>query len=182
MKIFYAVDIQRDFMNEDGALYVPGAEDIKSNIHDLCSYARAGSISLWASLDWHEEDDVEFKTFPKHCVKNTDGAQLIGEVAFHNPGPLFFKTTYDVFAEPYIERALEYYKVDEAIVFGVAADICVQAAVLGLLKKGIKCYVVEDAIKGVFPDKTETAIKGMKEAGAVFITTKQILKGELDGL
>ena len=33
--IFYDVDTQNDFMKEDGALYVPGAESIKENLEKL---------------------------------------------------------------------------------------------------------------------------------------------------
>jgi len=33
------------------------------------------------------------------------------------------------------------------VVYGVATDFCVKAAVLGMQKRGVQCYVVEDAIK-----------------------------------
>ena len=47
MRIFYEVDIQNDFMNKNGALYVPGAELIKPNIKILTNYAREKNIPVW---------------------------------------------------------------------------------------------------------------------------------------
>ena len=45
--------------------------------------------------------------------------------------------------------------------------------------KGVQCYVVEDAIKGVAPDTTKQALEQMTNAGAVFVTTKQVLEGKV---
>jgi nicotinamidase-related amidase len=46
-------------------------------------------------------------------------------------------------------------------------------------KRNIQCYVVEDAIKGVFPDGAKTALEEMVNAGAKLVTTKQVLEGKI---
>jgi len=46
-------------------------------------------------------------------------------------------------------------------------------------QRRIQCYVVEDAIKGVFPDKTKEALEEMAKAGAKFVTTKDVLEGRI---
>ena len=175
MRIFYAVDCQKDFMDKDGALYVLDADGIRDNIERLCiEGARDEDIRIWASVDWHEEDDVEFKTFPKHCVKHSVGSEIIQEVSQFLL-LVIPKISYDVFAEPHIKRLIEFYDITEVVVFGVATDICVKAAVLGFIKNDVRVLVAEDAIKGVFPDKTADAIKDMKNAGAIFMKTKDIV-------
>jgi nicotinamidase/pyrazinamidase len=173
MQIFFDVDTQADFMNKDGALYVPGAEDIKSNLGSLTYYAQINKIPIFASLDWHSKNDPEFKVFPPHCIAGTDGAKKIKETA--GVTLTFEKQTYDVFTNPYIKKALA--GISEVIVYGVATNICVHAAVLGLRAMGIKTYVAEDAIAGVEIEQgdIENSIKEMKEAGAIFVTTQQII-------
>lgn len=174
MRIFYDVDTQNDFMNKDGALYVPGAEQIKPNLKRLTVYARENQIPLWGSVDAHVENDPEFKVFPPHCVVGTKGQEKI--IPSLQGERFFEKAHYDVFTNPEIERQLAAQGVKEAVVYGVATDICVRAAVLGMQTRNIQCYVVEDAIKGVFEDKTKLALEEMAKAGASFVTTQQILE------
>jgi nicotinamidase/pyrazinamidase len=173
MKIFYDVDTQNDFMNSNGALYVPGAEEIKPNIERLTEYARENQIPIWGSVDAHVENDPEFETFPPHCVVGTRGQEKIIPVLDNER--YFEKAHYDVFTNSNAEKELASYGVDEAVVYGVATDICVRAAVLGMQQRGIQTFVVEDAIKGVFEDKTKLALEEMANAGAKFVTTKEVV-------
>jgi hypothetical protein len=96
-------------------------------------------------------------------------------------GVYFEKQSYDVFTNPNTDVFLKKAGVDKAVVYGVATDYCVKAAVLGMQERGIQCYVVEDAIMGVGKETTEQAIKEMKEKGARFVMTRDVLDG-LEGL
>jgi nicotinamidase/pyrazinamidase len=183
-KIFFDVDTQNDFMNPDGALYVPGAEKLKPNLKKLAKYAIANKITVFGSYDYHYGTeyfkDVETELskwggpFPDHCMEGSVGAVRIKETV-DSVGEEFEKQTYDVFTNSDIRKCLQDYKVDEAVVYGVATDYCVKAAVLGMQKLGIQCYVVEDAIAGVSPETTQKAIFEMKESGATFVKTEDIL-------
>lgn len=238
MKIFYDVDTQNDFMNKDGALYVPGAEEIKQNLEKLTKYAANKYIPIVGSVDWHfgteeyKQREGELQKwggpFPDHCTAYQKGSEKIKEttrfvedpckyfpedkgilrkIYVHNVpnkldrpvcrfeiagkladlGPscgsrnslLFEKQSYDVFTNPAFEVFLQMADVKEAIVYGVAADYCVKAAVLGMQKRGIQCYVVEDAIKGVAPETTKSALEEMLEAGAKFVKTSDVLEGKV---
>ncbi len=175
MVIFYAVDCQKDFMDADGALNVPGAGFIKSNIRKLCKQSIIDKVPLFASKDWHEEDDVEFKVFPKHCVKFTKGAMLIPEVADYQPERIFLKKTYDIFAEPEFLQFLKASGVDLVFVFGVVTEICVKAAVEGFLKQGIKVSLVTDAIMHLDKAKADALIEDWKKQGVEMNTTDEIV-------
>jgi len=177
MKIFYDVDTQNDFMLSTGGLYVPDAENIIGKIAVLTNYARQNNIPVFGSIDAHAENDSEFKVFPRHCVVGTLGQE---KVIPAKPGEKYFeKQHYDVFTNPEAERVLKQQKVNEAVVYGVATDICVRAAVLGMQARTIQCYVVGDAIRGVFPDKTQQALEEMVNAGAKLVTTKEVLGGKI---
>ena len=184
VRIFFDVDTQHDFMDKDGALYVPGAEEIKPNLKKLTDYANDNDIWIFGSSDCHfgtsyfKDVEGELKRwggpFPDHCMYDTSGADRIDETDV-GPIQVFEKQTYDVFTNNEIRGALQDYNVTEAVVYGVATDYCVMAAVKGMQKLGIQCYVVEDAIAGVTPETTKQAIYEMKEAGAKFVKTEDIV-------
>jgi len=216
MRVFYDVDTQNDFMNKNGALYVPGAESIKQNLKKLTEFARKNNIPIIGSVDRHfgtleyKEREKELQRwggpFPDHCMDGTQGAKKIEETSCDEiyiahrldnrvdeteliraiykvfkdkrgkKGLFFEKQSYDVFTNPAFCAFFDIVKIREAVVYGVATDYCVKAAVLGMQKRGIQCYVVVDAIKGVSPDTTRSALEEMVNAGAKFVTTKQVLK------
>jgi len=189
--ILYDVDTQRDFMNSDGALYVPGAEKIKSGIAREIIGALQNGIQIVGSLDLHDGSEPEMQAnggpFPEHCMDNTKGAHKIeetpSEYVLINPGdyedikdavdnktPIYFsKTTYDVFENPEFEKFIKEYGVKEAFVLGVATDYCVKAAVLGMQKLGVQCIVLTGLIAGVDPKTSEEALDEMKNAGAELV-------------
>jgi nicotinamidase/pyrazinamidase len=86
--VFWCVDTQADFMNEDGKLPVPNAESIKPNLKTLTDFARTNNIKVISTMDWHFEDSKELskepdfvETFPPHCMANTEGARFIDETS-----------------------------------------------------------------------------------------------------
>ena len=201
MEVLVIVDAQKDFMNSDGALYVPDAESIKGNIAKLVDKAIDRNITMLFTADYHDEKDPEFEVFPPHCVKGKIGQQLIDELLtgiglFLKPkeettpiqedtvdevdGIMFTKATYNVFdkdlGNQHFVNFIKDNAVETAVVCGVATDYCVKAAVLGLLDMGVKVVIVSDAIKGVDvnPGDTDKAMGEMTAAGAILTTTEEI--------
>lgn len=82
-KIFVDVDVQRDFCESDGALYVPGSPN--DVMRKIVQYAVDRRIPIFGSVDSHAWDAWEFASsgrkgpngeqpnFPDHCVKGTPG-------------------------------------------------------------------------------------------------------------
>ena len=93
MLIFYDVDTQNDFMDAEGALYIPDAELIKPNLEKLTSYATKNIIPIIGSADKHfgteeyKERETELKRnggpFPDHCMDGTWGEKRIEETWLH---------------------------------------------------------------------------------------------------
>lgn len=171
MKVFVDVDTQCDFMNNDGALYVPGAEEIKPLLKKITKIAKDEKIPVLKTMDWHEANDKEFSQFPPHCVKETDGAASIRETS-NKKAIIFEKQTFDVFDKKLgnknFKKWLEENKVNEVWLYGVCSEICVKATVLGLLKMGINVFVFENAIKSLTEEGAINAKEEMKKAGAFF--------------
>lgn len=196
-QVFVDIDTQYDFISRDGALSVPGAEEIRGNLETLTDYAVNNGIKIVASADAHVPDDKEFEVFPPHCVQNTPGQKKIeetttaatmvlkndaSEIAQANQIEdadqiLLEKQTYDVFTNPSAPGIFEAASGDEYIVYGVATDYCVKAAAIGLLERGYNVTVVKDAIAAVTEQTGKESIALMEEMGAAFKTTQEVVGG-----
>lgn len=203
-RIFYDTDTQIDFFNEDGKLYIPGAKKIKPNLKKLTKYGLENNIKILGSADRHFLDDKELEEFPPHCMDGTLGAErieetrtrelrveykyapgkyrkknYIGELKDEYPRITIEKQTTDVFSNPHTEKVLRELGVEGVAVYGGATDYCVKDAVLGMLDRDIDVYLIEDAMVGIDEMKSKNALEEMKSKGAVPITTKKVLGGEL---
>jgi nicotinamidase/pyrazinamidase len=193
--VFWEVDTQKDFMLPGGKLYVPGAEKLLPNLRKLTQAARDGRVFLVSHGCYHATDDPEFKIFPPHCVKGTTGAEYVPEAladkvaripndasASLPPDLLQYqqvlleKQTLDVFESRHADALVERFDRDaEFVVFGVVTEYCVALAAKGLLKRGRRVSVVEDAIETLKPEDGQTTIAELQALGARFITTDRAL-------
>jgi nicotinamidase-related amidase len=62
---------------------------------------------------------------------------------------------------------------DEILLFGVATDICDDAAVRALLRRGRRIAFVEDAARGVDASRVATCTAAWRDAGVRFTTAEQ---------
>lgn len=183
--VFGFIDIQADFMNSNGALYVPNAETIKPTIKKLINFAESRDCPIFFTQDQHDGTESEMAknggVFPLHCLKNTEGAQNIPEADNH--GAVFFeKKCYDVFnGKQGNNRIVQWLKdnnVTNCYISGVVGNICVEAACIGLRKLGINVYIFEEAVvwmdleNGIFCegiDNKEKSVKRLRDIGCHFV-------------
>jgi nicotinamidase/pyrazinamidase len=193
--IFWEVDVQADFMLPGGKLYVPGAEKLLPNIRRLTDAARAGRVFLVSHGCFHTPNDPEFKMFPPHCVKGTAGAELVPEalteIVARVPNDaaaklpedlsqyqqvLLEKQTLNIFESRHAEDLLRRLGNEaEFVVFGVVTEYCVSFAAKGLLKRGRRVAVVQDAIETLKPEDGKKMIAELERLGARMTTTDQAL-------
>jgi nicotinamidase/pyrazinamidase len=198
--VFWEVDTQKDFMLPGGKLYVPGAERLLPNIRRLTDAARQGRVFLISHGCYHTKDDPEFATFPPHCVKGTAGAEFVPEALAekvvtlpNQPAAtlpqdlsqyqqiLLEKQTLDIFASLHADELVKRLDLDtQFVVFGVVTEFCVRFAAKGLLDRGRRVSVVQDAIETLNPLVGQRTISELQAGGAQFISTLQALE-LLDG-
>lgn len=173
--IFLDIDTQYDFMNPRGKLYVRGAEKLIPNLRRLFRAAEKNNIPMISSLDTHRTNDREFKSFPAHCIKGSRGHRKIRQTLSKKLKQIFIvKYTIDIFSNPRIKRILKFYRT--AYVFGVALDYCVRLACLGLVKSGIKTYLVKDATKAVSNKGKRETLRLLKQKGVITLSTDSVIK------
>jgi nicotinamidase/pyrazinamidase len=72
------VDVQNDFADPDGTLYVPGGEEVIGFINDQIAAASRADALVVYTQDWHPESTPHFEKdggiWPVHCVADTEGA------------------------------------------------------------------------------------------------------------
>jgi nicotinamidase/pyrazinamidase len=196
--ILWDVDTQVDFMLPEGKLYVPGAEETAPAMERLVEAVRAKGLVHVASADDHEltddeiSDDPDFtRTYPPHCLRGTRGARKIPETELEDPVPitltafperylegrefLLLKKSFDVFTNPNTDRLLEKLDPDEIVLFGVATDVCDDAAIRGFLERGRKVRFVEDAAKGLEESRVAACTATWREAGVEFTTVDEVV-------
>lgn len=199
------VDTQHDFCDPRGALYVPGADALAPAFRALVARATDTGTPIVASVDSHAFDAWEFAgaprrgpngeqpNFPPHCVKGTAGwlkveGTLPARSRFVPNVPvaelpvadaiLLEKEVYSLFANPNAPAVLERLAAERYIVFGVATDYCVRAAVLGLREHDPRAEVllVEDAIAAVDATAGARALAECVARGAQLITVASALE------
>jgi nicotinamidase/pyrazinamidase len=199
--ILWDVDTQVDFIEPGGKLYVTGAEETKPAMALLVGAARAAGLVHVASADDHELSDPEISeqpdlesTWPPHCLRGTPGAEKIAETKQLDPLPLPLvpepapilrrlldgrreilvpKKHYDPFTNPNAETMLEILDPVEIVLFGVATDICDDAAVRALLRRGRRITFVEDAAQGVDESRIAACLAAWRDAGVGFTTAEE---------
>jgi nicotinamidase/pyrazinamidase len=197
-RILWDVDTQADFMLPHGKLYVPGAEQTAPAMGRLVAAAREAGLVHVASADDHELTDVEISaepdfltTYPPHCLRGTRGARKVPETEQVDPVPLglelvperylegceflLLKKNFNVFTNPHAEVLLERLDPDEVIVFGVATDVCDNAAILGMIQRGRTVRFVEDAARGLDEGRTTACLADWRERGVTFSTVDAAL-------
>ena len=81
---------------------------------------------------------------------------------------LLLKKSFDVFTNPNADRLLELLEPDEIVLFGVATDVCDDAAIRGLLARGHRVVFVEEASRGLDEARTAACLTAWREAGVEF--------------
>jgi nicotinamidase/pyrazinamidase len=202
-RILWDVDTQVDFMEPTGKLYVPGAKDVAAAMERLVDAARAARVTHVASADDHELTDPEISaepdfanTYPPHCLRGTRGAEKILETKQRDPLPLallpfppgllpglnenrreilLLKKNFNVFTNPNTDPLLDALDPDEIVVFGVASDVCDDAAIRGFLRRGRRVVFVEDAARGLDEARTAACAASWRDGGVAFSTVEEVI-------
>ena len=187
---------RRDFMLPGGKLYVPGAEKLLPNIRRLTEAAREERVFLVSHGCFHAPNDPEFKIFPPHCVKGTAGAELVPEALTekvvrvpndaeaklpedlsHYQQILLEKQTLNIFESRHADALVRRLGTDaEFVVFGVVTEYCVSYAAKGLLERGRRVAVVQDAIETLKQEDGKQAVAELSRLGARLTTSQQALR------
>lgn len=157
--ILFIVDMQNDFI--DGSLAVKGGNEAVDNlikhIDELDDKEHYNAVII--TNDWHTENHISFKEWPKHCVANTNGAKIPERlteklmntfgydfVYFEYKGRSEDKDEYSIFDNECnckeVQNLIKGYSYDgddtDITVCGIAGDICVYNTIKDMISLGYK--------------------------------------------
>ena len=150
------VDVQNDFADPGGGLYVRDGESVVALANEQVTAAQNAGATVVYTQDWHPASTPHFEkdggVWPVHCVADTWGAELHPNLLVH--GPVVRKGTsgedgYSGFsvrdpvtgaAAPTQLQSLLDPAIQRLVIVGLAGDYCVKETALDGVRLG---YVVE---------------------------------------
>ncbi|MGZ6271306.1 MAG: isochorismatase family protein [Candidatus Limnocylindrales bacterium] len=175
------VDVQNDFADPQGSLYVAGGEEVVRAVDREIAAARAAGALVVYTQDWHPADTPHFAkdggVWPVHCVQDSWGAEFHpgldvdgpvvrkgangedGYSGFTMRDPVSGETTPTELADLLRQRRIE-----RVVVVGLATDYCVKATAIDARMLDFATTVVADAIAAVNlrPGDGERAIRELR--------------------
>jgi len=182
------VDVQNDFADPNGSLYVAGGETAVGFINAQITEAAAAGATVVYTQDWHPASTPHFAKdggiWPVHCVGGTWGAELHpglqvagerlrkgtsgedGYSGFTVRDPETGAATPTTLAAMLTEAG-----VTEVVVLGLATDYCVKATALDAVRLGYPTTVLADGIRSVDlrPGDGTRAVAEMVSAGVAIV-------------
>ena len=179
------VDVQNDFADPNGSLYVSGGEDVVPLINEEAERARAAGATVVYTQDWHPETTPHFQKdggiWPVHCVAQTWGAEFHPELHFDGAtirkgsggedGYSGFSVRDPESGERHsteLDNLLRARGIERVVVVGLATDYCVKETALDATRLGFDTTIRKDAMRAVDlqPGDGERAVQEMVAAGA----------------
>jgi nicotinamidase/pyrazinamidase len=182
------VDVQNDFADPNGSLYVAEGEAVVPVANGQIADAEAtGALTVYTQ-DWHPESTPHFEKdgglWPVHCVHDTWGAmfhpdlRVVGDVvrkgtrgedgysAFSVRDPLSGDTAPTILDGLLAERGVE-----RIVICGLATDFCVVETVTDARALGYPVVVIRDGIRAVDrkAGSGKRALQLMLSAGAEIV-------------
>lgn len=124
----FIVDMNNGFAKE-GVLSSPRVEEIIEPIADFGKALSSKINTIVAFTDTHDEDAVEFKSYPAHCLRGDMESEVVKEILAIDNLEIIEKNSTNGFFAIDIEK---YKDLDNFIVVGCCTDICVYQFVLTL--------------------------------------------------
>jgi nicotinamidase/pyrazinamidase len=179
------VDVQNDFADPSGSLWVRGATRILPRINREIEQALAAGGTVIYTQDWHPPSTPHFAKdggiWPVHCVADTWGAELHPDLVVDGEtirkgsngedGYSGFSMRDPISGEEIptpLEDHLRRAGIERVVICGLATDYCVNATAIDARRLGFETVVLIRAIAAVNlkAGDEQQAIKQMAEAGA----------------
>lgn len=198
-KALYMIDMNNGFVNF-GAMANPKYNELVPEQLKMIEKFRKENEMVNFILEAHDENAIEFKNYPAHCIKGTKEAELIPEFINEQNKEntrTYYKNSINGMLNRNLQKEIKTLKnLREIVVEGVCADLCVMdfartyLRYLDEINKEATMFVVKQAIDTFDApghnreEWINIACKIMEQAGAIVVENIEELeeKEKLFGL
>lgn len=157
------VDMLRDFVEPDGALYIGDCgQEIIGQVADHLQAARQRGDLVVFICDRHRPDDAEFDMFPPHCIAGSPGAEIIEPLAPQEDDILIPKRRYSGFYATELDLTLREYGIQDVDIVGVCTNICVLYTAADARNRSYRVRVFADAVASMDEQAHRWALNQME--------------------
>lgn len=163
-RVLLVIDMLEGFLRPGYPLYCGESAEkiipiVKSKVED---YAKTEELVVFIA-DHHDEDDLEFEKFPKHCVAGTKESEVISELKGLSKNELLVpKKRYSGFFGTGLDKVLASEKPDLVEVVGVCTNICVLYTVEELKNRDYSVRVYRQGVASFDAEAHDWALKQME--------------------
>lgn len=183
------VDVQNDFADPVGGLYVKDGEVVIPVVNAEIAAARSAGAKVAYTADWHPASTPHFAKdggiWPVHCVADTWGAKFHPNLIVDGPvirkgvggedgysGFSMKDPNSEVISPTGLADLLHRWGITDVVVAGLATDYCIKATVLDGMSAGFKVTLLRPGVRAVDlePGDGTRALEEMAAAGCAMAT------------
>jgi nicotinamidase-related amidase len=147
------VDVQNGFCHPDGSLHAPASEAVIDDVAALCDRAHDAGARVVYTRDVHPPEQFadahyydEFERWGEHVREGSWEARLVDELDVRSDDHVVEKHTYDAFHETELDGWLSARGVDDLLICGTLANVCVLHTAGSAGLRDYRPVLVRDAI------------------------------------
>jgi nicotinamidase-related amidase len=153
------IDMQNDFVRDEGTLQVKSAPSTIPAIARLLELARGSGMRVVFSQDTHDPGDPEFEIWPPHALRGSWGGEMIDELAPLDGELVVRKVRYDAFYGTELDHMLRLWSVKTILLCGTVANICVHYTAASAALRWYDVVICKDAVSAVEPCDLEFSLR-----------------------
>lgn len=165
------IDMLEDFIREEAPLEVPETRKIIPFLQKELKKAREKGIYIIYVCDAHKKDDIEFRKYGwlPHCIKGTEGANIIEDLKPEKGDIILEKKTYSGFYKTKLDKILKENNIKNLYLTGCVTHICVLFTASDAVLRGYNVFVLENGVAGLSEEDHKAGLRIMENVLGVKI-------------
>jgi nicotinamidase-related amidase len=179
------IDMQNEFLAEDGAVFFHYAEAIVPNVKRLLGAFRAVSRPVVFTRHVHEDPAVDggmtAEWWPeiklgKSLIKGTKGVEIFPALKPRKHEKVIWKHRYSAFYNTDLEIVLRGMGVTDLVITGVLTNCCCESTARDAFLRDFRVFFLADATAAPEPDFHVASLKNLAYAFAYVTTTDNVMR------
>lgn len=190
--------LQREYLSAEGKRCCANATTVEQNARHVMAFARwsgtpvlscvdvrrrqaiGDSVDVVRPVDSVIEEKLSFSLLPDHVIVECDNCLCVAlDMLQRTPQAVFRKYDRDPFSNPKLDRLLTEMPARRFVVFGCLLEHTLRLVVLGLLRRGRRVALLDDASGHLDGDEAGMALRQLGVKGCEILGTEDFLNASL---